>query len=67
MPVATDVFGLAIESISTSLASQSSTFSSARMTSVSRYTLSVQALADVLPCPAVGPFVESLQPFLSND
>lgn len=57
IPVVTDVFGSAIDSISTPLANQSSAFSSARMTSRSRYTFSIQALFDVVPRFAVRLFV----------
>lgn len=52
--VATDVFGVSIASMSTLLASQSSAFSSARMTSRSRCTLSVQSLLYVFLCSAIG-------------
>jgi hypothetical protein len=67
MPVATDVFGSAIDSISISLANQSSAFSSARMTSRSRYTFSIQALFDVVSRFGVRLFVESFKLFFAND
>lgn len=56
--VAVDVTGSSSASRSTSEASQSSSFVSASMTSVSRYTLPLQAFPDVLAGTPVGELVE---------
>ena len=60
IPVATDVFGLSIAYRSPSLASQSSSFSSARMPSRSRYTLALQSLLNVFMCLLCSLVMDSL-------
>lgn len=67
MPVAMDVFGVSIVFRSASLASQSSSFSSARMTFRSRYTFALQPLLEIFMSALHRLVVDSLQALLPNN